>query len=80
MRTTLDLDDDLMREVKLLAVNEGVPLKAVFEEAVRSLLRRAATPPSQPPYRVKVVDSGLQPGVDLTDTKALYDLLDEIGG
>jgi len=39
MKTTLDLPDDLMREIKILAAKEGRKLKDIISEALRRDLR-----------------------------------------
>jgi hypothetical protein len=75
MRTTLDINDDLLRRAKRRAVDEGTPLRAVVEDALRMYL-------AQKPQRGKFVwrwktDSGkLQPGVRLDDRNSLFDLMD----
>jgi Arc/MetJ family transcription regulator len=75
MRTTIDLSDELLRLAKRRAVDEGTTLKAVFEDALRRYLE-----PRRPRsgYRLSWrVESGrLQPGVDLDDRDALFDLMD----
>lgn len=45
VRTTLNLDDDVLESAKLLAVQERKPLGVV----VSDLLRRAVTPAAQAP-------------------------------
>lgn len=42
MRTTIDLPQDLFREVKLRAVQEGTTLKSLLTECIRSGLRGQA--------------------------------------
>lgn len=39
MRTTLDLPDELMREVKIRAAQRDLKLKELFEELIRAGLR-----------------------------------------
>lgn len=77
MRTTLRLDDALLREAKRRAADSGRTLTALFEEALREKLLRRPLPGKVgrvrlPSFRGK----GLQPGVDLDDTAALLDLMD----
>lgn len=77
MRTTLNLDDDLVRRAKEEALRSRRTLTSVIEDALRAALAGAgaATPPE--PYRVRpFAGTGLQPGVDLDDSAALYDLMD----
>ena len=75
MRTTIDIDDALLRAVKARAAHERKTLKETFEQALRAFLDdpapRAAAPPI-PVFRGR----GVQPGVDLTDGAALRDLMD----
>ena len=40
MRTTVDLDDELFRKAKIHAAFEGIPLKTLFERAVRLALEK----------------------------------------
>jgi predicted transcriptional regulator len=80
MRTTIRLDDDLLRRAKRAAAERGTTLTAVIEDA----LRRALAPATgQPRSRVELPTfrgDGLQAGVDLDDTASLLDLMDERRG
>jgi len=81
MRTTLRLDDELMAEVKKLAIDTGRTFTAVVEDALR--LAVAQRQKGQPRKRVKLHTcggKGLQPGVDLSSNAALADLMDEYDG
>jgi hypothetical protein len=49
MRTTLDLPDDLFREVKAKAALEGTKLKDLLTRFVEAGLRQPAPPPSKGP-------------------------------
>jgi len=73
-RTTLDIDDALLRELKKKAAAEGRTLQAVVNEH----LKRAAAAPSGPKYRLRLDGwrGTLRPGVDLFDRDALMDLID----
>ncbi len=77
MRTTVRLDQHLLREAKELAAKTGRTLTAVIEEALRENLsrqrsRRAPSRASLPRFKGK----GLRPGVDLDDSAGLLDLMD----
>jgi hypothetical protein len=79
MRTTLDLDDDLLKEAKVVARAKGITLTSLLEDALRERLARSATAPPGDDEWVRVPTSGsggLQPGIDLDDSRALLDLLD----
>jgi len=77
VRTTIRLDDDLLARAKRAAVDRGTTLTAVIEDA----LRRALAPTPAAPREVVTLPTfkgdGLQPGVDLDDSAAVLDLMDE---
>ncbi len=55
MKTTLDLPDDLMREVKIRAVHEEKKLKDAIAEFLRKgLAAKSAPRPKKPPKPVKL--------------------------
>lgn len=80
MRTTIRLDDLLLREVKREAARSGMTLTAMIEEALRERLARTASRAEpRTPVRLKTVGGqGLCPGVDLDDSAALLDLMSEM--
>jgi len=73
-RTTLTLDDQLFRELKQRASDEGRTLQAVTND----LLRRSLRPGPTKPYRLRLQGwkAAEQPGVDLLDRDKLFDLMD----
>ncbi|HZD78966.1 MAG TPA: type II toxin-antitoxin system VapB family antitoxin [Actinomycetota bacterium] len=74
MKTTLNLDDDLMRQAKKRAVEEGTTLTHVVEEALRAALATRGRSPRRT-VRWVVVDGG-PPRVDVADRDALYDVME----
>lgn len=76
MRTTLDIEDALLRLARRKAVQEGRTVTAVIAEALHALLR----PPARPrrPFRLRWVSRrGTRvPAVDVADRGALYERLD----
>ncbi|MHB8630325.1 MAG: ribbon-helix-helix protein, CopG family [Candidatus Limnocylindria bacterium] len=78
MRTTIRLDDRLLRDAKELAARNGRTLTDVIDDAVRQFLARAEdtrrTKP--PPFRVATFKGRLRPGVDLDDSAALLELME----
>ena len=81
MRTTLRLNDDLLRAAKEEAARSGRTLTQVFESALRlALSRRApsAKAKAKPTRLPTFKGGGLRPGVDLDDGSALRDLMDGI--
>ena len=75
MRTTVRLDDALLREAKKRAAERGTTLTALFEEALREKLARAERPAGAGESRPlpTFAGNGPLPGVDLHDTAALLD-------
>jgi putative antitoxin of VapBC-like toxin-antitoxin system len=79
MRTTLDVEDRLLRDAKRRAVEDGRTLTAVIEAALRQYL--APTPRARIPFRLHLLTKKgrLQPGVDLADRDSLYDRMEGRG-
>jgi hypothetical protein len=77
MRTTIRLDERLLREAKLRAARQGTTLTALIEDALRASLARQHNVGQREPVRlVTFGGKGLYPGVDLDDTAALFDLME----
>ena len=78
MRTTIRLDEQLLREIKQLAAQSGRTLTAVMEDALREMLARQRQMAERPPvYLTTVEGEGILPGVDLDDSASLLDLMDQ---
>ena len=76
MRTTVDVNDELLRAVKVYAAGERMTLKAAFERALRGLLAGSAASDAEAPPLPVFGGQGVQPGVDLADSAALRDIMD----
>ncbi len=77
MRTTVRLDDDLLRQAKALAARTGRTLTAVIEDGLREALARHGRRQARPPVVLPTFKGkGLRPGVDLDDTADLLDIMD----
>jgi hypothetical protein len=78
MRTTVRLDDALAREAKTRAAEQGITLTQLIDESLRE--RLASHPSSEgelPPLELPTFGvEGVRPGVDLSDNRALADLID----
>lgn len=80
MRTTLNLDDGLFRQVKRLAAETHRTMTAVFEDALREMLARRRSSARGAAVRLPVfAGNGLQPGVDLDHGSGLLDLMEGRG-
>lgn len=78
MRTTVTLDDALLADVKRLAAERGTSMSEVVEDALRESLARRRGLPRRPRVELPVDGrGGLQPGVDLDDSAALLDLMEQ---
>lgn len=81
MRTTIRLDDQLLKSAKRLARDTGTSLTAVIEDALRQILsRRAIKQPRNPVKLTTVSGLGVRPGVDLDDSSALLELMEQSHG
>ena len=79
MRTTIRLDDDLLREAKTYAAATDRTLTRLIEDALREVLARRRQ--AQARRRVALPTfggGGLQPGVNLDSNAAVRDLMDGI--
>lgn len=76
MRTTVNIDEQLLIEVKTVAARSGRTLSAVIEDAVRTELARRADRDRRIPPLPTVSGGGLLPGVDLDDSAALMDVME----
>lgn len=76
MRTTLDLEDGLVRAAKRKAVEAGTTLTRVIEDALRQTLRPQEK--AKKPFRLKLLTfkGKLKPGVDLSDRDSLYEIME----
>lgn len=75
MRTTIDVNDELLRAVKRKAATEQITLREVVERALRTYLGRSGTSPRYV-LTWRTERGRLQPGVKLDDRDALFDLME----
>ena len=74
MRTTLDLDDALMRRAKALAAREGVTLTALMERALRDLVD--GDEPRSTCWNCLSWMAQRFHSVDVTDRQALFEAME----
>jgi len=76
MRTTLDIDDPILRDLKRLQQREGKSLgRLVSDMLAQSLAAQRAKQPALVPFRWASRPMGAR--IDLRDKDALLDLLDD---
>ena len=80
MRTTVRLDDGLLTKAKQEARRQGMTLTSLIERGLRLVMsngqQRAKVPRIELP--VSTATGGLLPGVNLDDSKSIWDRLDGI--
>lgn len=74
MKTTLSIDDQVMREVKAEAARRGTTMSEFVEAALRRMLEPAPPEPVLPPLPTF---HGGRELVDVSDREALYRVFDE---
>ncbi|CAN5902506.1 hypothetical protein BH24DEI2_BH24DEI2_27530 [soil metagenome] len=75
-RTTIRLDERLLKDVKRHALERNKTLTAVVEEALRDKLCYEIESFREPFALVTHDGGGTQPGVDLSDSSLLQDIMD----
>jgi hypothetical protein len=78
MRTTIDLPDELLRQARTRAAEEGTTLTALITEGLR--LRLGETPTGRRRRRklpVSNVGGGLQPWIDPSSNASILDAADD---
>ncbi len=79
MKTTLDIDDELLIKAKAVSARERKSLTALIEEGLRLRLRRPR-PGGRKPLRTLAIHhgtGGLVAGVDPLSNRALLDAADD---
>jgi hypothetical protein len=77
MRTTINIEDALLAEAKQVAARTGRSLAAVVEDALRESLHRRRRTARRDVELPVFGEGGVQAGVDLDDSAALLDLMEQ---
>ena len=78
MRTTIRLEESLLAEAKRIAAEKGNTLTAVIENALRQSFAQQGRAVKRGKVRFSTFGKGgLRPGVDLDDSAALLDLMEQ---
>jgi len=72
MRTTLNIDDELLKTAKIIAVRRGTTLTQVIEESLRDSFQRPVPIPE-----LAVSPGGGRPGLDFRSTSRMMEQLDD---
>ena len=77
MRTTVNIDPDVLRKAKQRAADEGRTLSDLVTETLRERLARRRPPGRGSFAAVTFGEGGTLPGVDVTNNAAVRDLMDD---
>jgi hypothetical protein len=80
MRTTVNIDERLLGQAKLIAAREHRSIGSVLEEALQKLLDDEAKPRTGADFVLHTFEPsrpGLLPGVDLADKELMAELLED---
>ena len=75
-RTTVRLDEHLLRQLKERAHREGISMSQLFNTAIREWLRLPKKPGKRQPFVQRTHAMG-PPRIDLTHTNAAIDALED---
>lgn len=78
MRTTINIDDQLLNYAKHQSVKQGITLACVIENALRELWaqQEAKSQAHQPARLITVSGTGVKLGIDLDNSRSLLDIMD----
>jgi hypothetical protein len=76
MRTTISLDDQLLKRAKKAAAERGVSFAQLVEEAVREALAKKPVPAKEWKLPPATGRDGLAPGVDLASNESIWGALE----
>jgi hypothetical protein len=76
---TISLDENLVKQARIKAIQEGTSLSAKVRELLSLYVRQdmPATPIVIPKLPVSKARGGLQPGIDPSSNQSMYDAMDE---
>ncbi len=77
MRTTLNIDDQILLLAKHRAIEQGVTLTQVVESALRDAFFKTEEK-SEKIHLLTVKGTGVKPGIDLQHSSSLLDIMDEL--
>jgi hypothetical protein len=78
MRTTIRLDDELLKQLKAVALESGRTMNEVVEDACREFIYRIRDARSRPRAKLTISygEGGVFPGIDINNSAALLDIMD----
>jgi len=77
MRTTINVDDQLLMQAKAQAAASGVTLAQLIEDALReSLIRRENMENRERVQMITMKGTGTRPGIDLDNSQSLLEIME----
>ena len=76
MKTTLNLNDQVLRQAKQRAARDGITLTRFVEDALRARLAGTGRRRRRLRLQLDTVTGYAPPNVDIDDRNALYEVLD----
>jgi hypothetical protein len=77
MRTTINIDDQLLVQAKVQAAALGVTLAQLIEDALReSLIRRENVEHRERVRLITMQGTGTRPGIDLDNSHSLLEIME----
>jgi len=77
MRTTINLDEDVLEKGRELATRLNRPFRAIINEALRRGLLEVDKPTRQRRYQTKARPLGVRPGINLDN---IHELIAQVEG
>jgi hypothetical protein len=78
MRTTINIDDQLLVQAKVQAATLGVTLAQLIEDALReSLIRRENVEHRERVRLITMQGTGTRPGIDLDNSHSLLEIMEQ---
>jgi hypothetical protein len=78
MKTTIEIQSELLRKAKETARKEGKTLRALVEEGLRRVVAERAAPKRKRRFRFRTFKgNGLQPGIDITNWEQIRAIIYE---
>lgn len=75
MKTTLNIEDQILKNAKARAARDGITLTRLVEDALKAKLLDDE-PKVKYEFRPKVVTGSKPPNVDISERDALYEVID----
>jgi hypothetical protein len=77
MRTTVDIDDPILSEIRKMQIREGKPMGRLISDLLAQSLAAAKRSTAEPAPAFQWVSKNMRARIDLADKHALLDAMDE---